>query len=271
MDNRPIGIFDSGLGGLTAVKEAVRCMPGEDIVFFGDTGRVPYGTRSAPTIIRYALEDMAFLQRFDVKCALVACGTVSTTALPALREAFSLPIHGVVEGAVRGALRESRNGRIGVIGTNASIRSGTYETEILRRRPDAGVRCVACPLLVPLVENGRFDPEDRVVRLVLEEYLDPILAFGADTIILGCTHYPLLSRAVAAVCGPGVRTVDPGAETADMLAAELAAAGLAAEPGRRGSLRCFVSDDAESFSRYGGMFLGQDIHAAVSLCEIGTK
>ncbi|MBR3692781.1 MAG: glutamate racemase [Clostridia bacterium] len=268
MDNRPIGIFDSGLGGLTAVKETVRRLPGENIIFFGDTGRVPYGTRSAPTIIRYALEDMRFLKRFDIKAAVVACGTVSTTALPQLRENFSLPIYGVTEAAVAAAVRETRSGRIGVIGTNASIRSGTYERLLRQRLPDAAVISRPCPLLVPLVEDGRFDPEDPVVRLLLCEYLTPILEFGADTLILGCTHYPLLRAAVSAVCGNGVTLIDPGRETAEVLARELAADGLAADPGRRGSVSCYVSDDAQSFSRFGGMFLGADITATVSLCDI---
>ena len=271
MDRRPIGIFDSGLGGLTAVKEAVRRMPGEDIVFFGDTGRVPYGTRSTPTIIRYALEDMRFLKRFDIKTAVVACGTVSTTALPELRKNFDLPIYGVTEAAVDAAVRASRSGRIGVIGTNASIRSGTYERLLRERRADAEVVSVPCPLLVPLVENGRFNPEDPVVRLILEEYLAPVTEFGADALILGCTHYPLLRAAVAAVCGPEVALIDPGRETADVLSRELAERGLAADPARKGSLRCFVSDDAESFSHFGGMFLGRDIEADVSLCDISAE
>ena len=268
MDNRPIGVFDSGLGGLTAVKELIARCPSEDVVFFGDTGRVPYGTRSAPTITRYALQDLRFLRRYDVKAVLIACGTVSTTALPALRESCDLPIYGVVESAARAAVRATRTGRIGVIGTGASIRSGTYERLIREGMPDAVCTSVACPLLVPLVENGRTDPHDSVLRTVLSEYLAPILAAGVDTLILGCTHYPLLRPAIAELCGAGVSLIDPGAETADALCDRLAVSGLHADPSRHGELRVFVSDDPAGFSENGGRFLGRDIQAQVSLCEI---
>lgn len=270
MDNRPIGVFDSGLGGLTAVKELIARAPAEDVVFFGDTGRVPYGTRSAPTIIRYAAQDLRFLCGFDVKAVLIACGTVSATALPALRESSSLPIYGVVESAARAAVRATRTGRIGVIGTSASIRSGTYERLIREHLPEAVCESVACPLLVPLVENGRTDPGDPVLRTVLSEYLAPILAARVDTLILGCTHYPLLRPAIAELCGADVALIDPGAEAADSLCDRLAAQGLSADPARQGALRVFVSDDPAAFSENGGRFLGRDIQAQVSLCEVGA-
>ncbi len=267
-DNRPIGVFDSGLGGLTAVKEIMLRLPEEEIVFFGDTGRVPYGNRSEPTIIRYALQDLRFLRRFDIKAAVVACGTVSSTSMPALRADCDVPILGVVECASRAAARGTRNGRIGVIGTKASIRSGTYERLVHEANPDARCVCKACPLLVPLVEDGRISPEDPVVRLVLSEYLDSVLKEKVDTIILGCTHYPLLRDAIASICSKDVLLVDPGVEVAAELEAQLDADACRASAGKQGGLRCFVSDDAASFSQNGGLFLGRNITADVTQCDI---
>ena len=162
MDKRPIGVFDSGLGGLTCVRELLNLMPGEDIVYFGDTGRVPYGSRSKDTIIKYAREDAEFLKQFDPKAIVVACGTVSANALDVLQQENSIPILGVVEPAAQAAAEASKNGRIGLIGTAASIRSGAYEAALAALRPDARVFPMACPLFVPLVENGRFAPGDMV-------------------------------------------------------------------------------------------------------------
>ena len=268
MDSRPIGIFDSGLGGLTAVKEAVRRMPGEDIVFFGDTGRVPYGTRSTPTIIRYAMEDMRFLKRFDIKTAVVACGTVSTTALPELRKNFDLPIYGVTEAAVDAALRESRSGRIGVIGTNASIRSGTYERLLKEQCADAEVVSIPCPLLVPLVENGRYEPGDSVTETVVAEYLAPMKEQGVDTLMLGCTHYPLLRPIISDYMGDGVSLVDVGEQCARWVADQLSARGLRTDSVDRGSRRFFVSDSTGGFGRQASIFLGEDVTADVKQIDI---
>ena len=192
MDQRPIGVFDSGLGGLTAVRELCRLLPGEDVVYFGDTGRVPYGSRSRETIIKYARQDVAFLRTFDLKAILIACGTVSTTALDVLSAENPIPVMGVVEPAARAAARLTRSGNIGLIGTQTSVRSGAYERAIQAENPAVRVIGQPCPLFVPLVENGRFRPGDIVIETVAAEYLAPLKAAGVDTLVLGCTHYPLL-------------------------------------------------------------------------------
>ena len=173
MDNRPIGVFDSGLGGLTAVRELQRLLPGEDIIYFGDTARVPYGGRSRDTLVRYARQDVAFLRTFDLKAIVIACGTVSTTALDVLTEENDIPIWGVVEPAAEAAARSTKNGLVGLIGTQATIRSGAYERRIAAEAPGVRVLSRACPLFVPLVENGRFRPGDVVAETVAAEYLEP--------------------------------------------------------------------------------------------------
>ena len=248
MDNRPIGVFDSGLGGLTAVKELQALLPSEDIIYFGDTGRQPYGTRSEETIRRYALADMNFLLEHQIKRVIVACGTVSAVALEYLRERYRIPVQGVIDAATPAAAAATRNGRVGIIGTAATVRSNAYVK--LLERCDSRIQTVsvACPLLVPLVENGRWRSDDIVVRTVLEEYLAKILDFGADTLILGCTHYPLLADAIRAIVGGGVRLIDPGAED-----------GTAADPSRKGSLCLYVSDNDDGFAERARSFLHMDV------------
>ena len=222
MDNRPIGVFDSGMGGLTAVRELAALLPHEQLIYFGDTGRVPYGGRSRNTIIRYARQDVAFLRSFDLKAIVVACGTVSTTALPILQaEAEGFPIFGVVESTARQAADATRNGKIGLIATRASIRTGAYQAVITRLRPEAQVSALACPLFVPLVENGRTQPGDVVIETVAAEYLAPLKAEGVDTLVLGCTHYPLLKEVIRNFMGADVTLIDSGD-----------GAGGAGEPGR---------------------------------------
>ena len=218
MDNRPIGVFDSGLGGLTGVRELRRLLPGEDIVYFGDTGRVPYGSRSHETILQYARQDIAFLLSQNVKCIMAACGTVSST-FPA-EEAARLPVPymGVVTSAARQAARATHSRRIGVIGTAATIRSHSYELMLRRLVPGAEITARPCPLFVPLVENGYVDgsapDRQQVARLVIAQYLEEVRAAGVDTLILGCTHYPLIAPAIARVMGPGVSLIDSGREGA---------------------------------------------------------
>ena len=260
MDTRPIGVFDSGLGGLTAVRALRRILPGEDLVYFGDTARVPYGGRSRETLIRYARQDLRFLRSFDLKAILVACGTVSTTSLDVLQAENDLPIVGVVEPTCRRALAVTKNRRVGMIATLASVRSGAYEAAL--RRLDAGVEvfCQPCPLFVPLVENGRFRPGDVVIETVAREYLTPLLEWGCDTLILGCTHYPLLEEVVGNICGPGVTLVSAGEESAFELTRLLTAGDLRAGPERRGTAEFYVSDRAEDFEGVASIFLQEDIH-----------
>ena len=268
MDRRPIGVFDSGLGGLTAVRELARLMPEEDLVYFGDTGRVPYGGRSRDTIIQYARQDVAFLRSFDPKAIVIACGTVSATALSVLREENGIPVFGVVEPAAHAAARCTKNGRVGLIGTKASIRSGAYETLLARLRPDAEVTARACPLFVPLVENGRFEPGDAVAETVAAEYLAPIRAAGVDTLILGCTHYPLLKAVIGACMGPDVTLVDVGAQCARWTAVRLDEAGLRTDGVEAGRHRFFVSDSTEDFASLACVFLREDVEDEVEQIDI---
>jgi len=264
MDNRPIGIFDSGLGGLTAVREIVKVLPGTDIVYFGDTGRVPYGTRSKETIIRYTRQNIRFLKSFDIKGMLIACGTASSAALPEVCNDETFPIIGVVESAARKALSSTKNGRIGIIGTNATVKSGSYEKLIHSLSPDAFTLAVACPLFVPLVENGRISPDDKILKLAVEEYLTPIREAQVDVLILGCTHYPIIAQAIANFMGVGVTLVNPGQEAARYLSTlpEFSASD------RSSTTRFFVSDDAEAFSHQASLFLGDEISERVELINI---
>lgn len=268
MDSRPIGVFDSGLGGLTTVRELCRLLPGEDIVYFGDTGRVPYGSRSKETIIRYARQDVTFLRTFDLKLIVIACGTVSTTALDILANENPIPVLGVVAPAAAAAAEATQNGRIGLIGTQASIRSGAYEALIRKADPAAQVTAQPCPLFVPLVENGRFRPGDIVIETVAGEYLAPLKEAGVDTLVLGCTHYPLLQDVIAAQMGPQVRLVNAGAEGARAAAARLTAGGALSGKTEGGSCRYFVSDRQEDFSRLASIFLGWDVTGAVGQVDI---
>lgn len=268
MDRRPIGVFDSGLGGLTAVRELARLMPEEDLVYFGDTGRVPYGGRSREILIKYARQDAAFLRSFDVKAVVIACGTVSATALEVLREENDIPFFGVVEPAAHAAARATRNGRVGLVGTRASIRSGAYERVLAGLRPGAEVTARACPLLVPLVENGRFRPGDVVIETVAGEYLAPVRAAGVDTLILGCTHYPLLREVIGGYMGPDTALIDVGAECARWTAVQLDRAGLRTDAVEAGKHRFFVSDSTEDFAALATIFLGEDVHGGVEQIDI---
>jgi len=267
MDQRAIGVFDSGLGGLTAVRELSRLLPGEDIIYFGDTGRVPYGSRSREILIKYARQDVAFLRTFDLKAIVIACGTVSTTALDTLAAENAIPIIGVVEPAARQAARLSASGRIGLIGTQATIRSGAYERCLRALRPDAEVVARACPLFVPLVENGRTRPGDVVVETVAAEYLADIRAAGVDTLVLGCTHYPLLTGVIGAYMGPGVKLINSGGAGAQA-AADYLRAHDALAVRARGAHRYYVSDTTDGFSALASAFLEEDVSGEVSQVDI---
>ena len=268
MDARPIGVFDSGLGGLTTVRELCRLLPGEEIVYFGDTGRVPYGSRSRETIIKYARQDMAFLRQFDLKTVVIACGTVSTTALEVLKEETPLPVLGVVAPAARAAARRTRNGRIGLIGTQTSIRSGTYERYIQQERPGTQVVAQPCPLFVPLVENGRTRPGDIVIETVAAEYLAPLKEAQVDTLVLGCTHYPLLEAVIGNIMGPQVDLVSAGAEGARAVAELLQGQDALAPRQSKGGCRYYVSDRVEDFSHLASLFLGWDVAGDVAQVDI---
>lgn len=268
MDRRPIGVFDSGLGGLTALRELARIMPDEDLVYFGDTGRVPYGGRSREILVKYARQDVAFLRTFNPKAIVIACGTVSTTALDVLREENGIPIFGVVEPAAAAAAQLTKNGRVGLIGTKASIRTEAYERALEGLRPGAAVTARACPLLVSLVENGRFRPGDIVAETVVSEYLAPVKGAGVDTLILGCTHYPLLREIIGAYMGPEVALVDVGEQCARWVKKRLEWDGLRNGRPGAGRHRYYVSDSTEDFAPLASVFLGEDVAGEVEQIDI---
>ena len=254
--NRPIGVFDSGLGGLSAVREIRSLLPAEELIYFGDTGRVPYGTRSRETIRRYAAQDIRFLlSHADCKAVVVACGTVSANALDMLRENNDIPIIGVIDPAVEAAARATKNGNIGIIATPSTIASGAYEQALLAQNPDFRVTSQACALFVPLVENGFVDADDPIPRLTAERYLAPIKESGADTLILGCTHYPLLSAVISAVL-PDVALIDTGYEAAQSLAKLLSEREMQTPSASPGTSRFYVSDEPQGFAHAASRFLG---------------
>jgi glutamate racemase len=260
-DPRPIGVFDSGIGGLTAVRELFRQLPHESIVYFGDTARLPYGNKSKETVTRFSLEIASFLVRQNVKCVVVACNTASSHALDALRARYNLPVIGVIEPAARAAVNSSPHGLIGVVGTLATVGSGAYVEAIHALAPQANVISRACPLFVPLVEEGWLD--HKVTRLVAEEYLVELRAASLESLILGCTHYPMLVELLSGLMGPAVHLVDSGAEAAHATALLLAERGqLAPDPGARGpNHHFFLSDEPRrrSFSRIAQAFLGRPL------------
>lgn len=253
MSERAIGIFDSGVGGLTVHQEIARLLPGEELVYLGDTARVPYGTKSPRTVLRYALEAAAFLAERGVKMLVVACNTASSVALPALAERFSLPVVGVIEPGARKAVAATRSKKVGVIGTEGTVKSGAYTRAIQALDPEIEVVAAPCPLFVPLAEEGW--GRHPIARMAAEEYLAPLMAHGVDTLVLGCTHYPLLKETLRAVLGDGVELVDSAEETALTVAARLRGDDLLRR-GRQGPSRFYVSDVPTRFERVGGAFLG---------------
>ena len=268
MDRRPIGVFDSGLGGLTAVRELMHRLPAEDLIYFGDTSRVPYGSRSPETILKYARQDMNFLCGFDLKAVLVACGTVSTTSLEQLQSEYPVPIIGVVESAAKRAVLETRNKKVGLIATKASIASGAYERFIARADADVEVFAEACPLFVPLVEAGRFRPGDPVIETVAREYLNPVKKAGVDTLVLGCTHYPLLSEVIGNIMGESVTLVSSGGEAAAELAHLLELNDALAPEDSVGDISYYVSDAVDGFEQSAALFLQQDMRGMAKKINI---
>ena len=267
MDSRPIGIFDSGLGGLSAVKAVLELLPNENIVYFGDTARVPYGSRSNETIEKFAKEDIAFLQQFDCKLIMAACGTVSSVAKKATSE-IKEPFIGVVKPASNAAAKATRNGVIGVMGTSATINSGSYSNEIAKINPQAKVVGVSCPLLVTLVENNWIDEDNYIAREIIKRYITPLMEQGADTIILGCTHFPLLSPIIKNVAGEGVTLIDSGYEEAKYIKKLLKENNLENDSERKGEYKYFVSDKPQNFYTAANTLLGEDIRNECEFVDI---
>lgn len=263
----PIGVFDSGLGGLTAVKQLREIMPRENIVYFGDTGRVPYGNRSVETIRKYARQDASFLLSKDVKLVIAACGTVSSTA-DGLGDTLPVPYLNVIRPTASAAVNATRNGKIGVIGTAATIASGSYKREIQKLDRSIKVYEQHCPLFVPLVEEGFFSKDDPITKLTVERYLCTLREQGVDTVILGCTHYPLLKAAIGEYVGMDVRLIDSGKETALEAARLLKRLELTNRDTTQGKCSFFVSDRTEGFSRLASIFLKANIGDDVSRVDI---
>ena len=268
MDNRPIGVFDSGLGGLTVISELEKLLPGEDIIYFGDTGRVPYGTKGKETIVKYSSQIMRFLRSFDVKAVIIACNTVSAVAFEETAAITTVPVIGVVEPAAEVAMKATKNGNVGVLGTSATIRSGAYEKAILSNSPNIKLTSRACPLFVPLVENGHFERGDKLAELAAHEYLDEFLQSNIDTMILGCTHYPILKRLIAEILGEGVTLVDSGRETAKKAAETFNKAGLLSEKTSGGRVSFYVSDYTDDFTRLAGILLNHSLTGYVEKTDI---
>ncbi|MCZ6683899.1 MAG: glutamate racemase [Planctomycetota bacterium] len=257
-DARCIGVFDSGIGGLTVVRELRRRLPGENIVYFGDTARVPYGIKTSETVTRFARQNCEFLLRFDPKLIVVACNTASATALPELEAMLPVPVCGVVLPGAKEATLQSEGGTIAVIATEATIASDAYRRAIKQYDEHARVIQKPCPLLVPIAEEGR-TCTDPIVLSVVRDYLDPIVRLDPKILVLGCTHYPLLRDAIAEVAGEGIRLVDSGEQTAKAVVERLRAGGKLSDRAEAGSLVSYVSDNPQRFRELGQRFLDHSV------------
>lgn len=255
--SRPIGVFDSGIGGLTVVKALQELLPNENIFYLGDTARVPYGNKSAETVERYSLELAGMLMRENAKAIVVACNTVSSVAIPKLRTSVSVPVIGVIEPGAQAALAITRNRHVGVIGTRATIRSGAYENALRALNVHVQVSSRACPLLVPLIEEGLLN--DELTDQTIARYLDPMIADGIDTLVLGCTHYPLLAKAIARFLGNKVRLVDSAGNCAVAVRNLLDRQSLRAPAENAGSLQVALTDAADNFLTVASEALQLDI------------
>lgn len=261
MNENPIGIFDSGIGGLTVLKEMIERLPGEDTVYLGDTARVPYGTKSSDTVVRYSIEIADYLiRRHDVKLIVIACNTASAYALEELSTELNIPVIGVIGPGSRMAVRESKSGKIGVIGTEGTIKSRAYEDAIKKIEPKVNVTSTACPLLVPIAEEGLGDGD--IAHLAIRKYLTGITEAGVDTLLLGCTHYPILKGAIADTIGRDIVLVDSAEATSIEVHDILLDKGLMRGNGRVGEHRYLVTDSPERFHSVGRRFMdNEDIRA----------
>jgi len=259
VSDRPIGVFDSGIGGLTVVRELVRALPNESIVYFGDTARVPYGSKSRETVMRYSEEAAALLLAHQVKLIVIACNTATAYAGELLAGRLAVPVVGVIEPGARAAAAASTRKRVGVIGTLGTIRSGAYDLAVRRKLADVHVYAQACPLFVPLVEEGW--AEHPATRLVAEEYLRPLREEDIDVLVLGCTHYPLLRRLIGEVMGPSVRLVDSAVETAREVQQVLSGSGLLRIAPSPPQYQFLASDSPLRFREVGQLFVGELMEA----------
>lgn len=257
MDSRPIGVFDSGIGGLTVVKEIMEQLPNESIVYFGDTARVPYGTKSKETVTRYSFQCIRFLLEKKVKAIVIACNTASASSLDSAQQSFDMPIIGVVEPGAISACQVTKANRIGIIGTEGTVSSGAYEKEINVINNDVKILLKACPLFVPIVEEGWQDTE--IARLTAREYLDGIKDKGIDALVMACTHYPLLEKTIAEIMGDKIKLVNPAYETAKSLKEMLHQLNIQNKGTKKSTYEYYVSDNPVKFKKVGENFLSKPI------------
>lgn len=260
MDNRPIGVFDSGLGGLTVLKEIAAMMPGESIAYFGDCGRIPYGTKSKETVIKYALQDTRFLLTKDIKMVVIACNTASATGYEIIKGKFNIPVIEVINPGAKAAVKETKNKKVGIIGTKGTIKSNVYEEVINKLDNDIEIYSKACPLFVQLVEEGWWD-NDITLRIA-REYLIPLKEKNIDTLVLGCTHYPLIYNIISKVMGNGVKLISSGEEVAKVVRKLIKENDNARDSNLIPVFRYYTSDSIENFECLGSTFLGEDINYA---------
>jgi len=261
-DNRPIGVFDSGIGGLTVLREIWNTVPGESTIYFGDNSRAPYGTKSRSTIIRYSLQNLKFLESKDVKMIVVACNTASAYAYEELKKRTDAPVVEVVTPGADEACRATKNGRIGIIATKGTISTGVYKKAVERRAAELGMKDIeifqqACPLFVSLAEEGWWDTE--ITRLTAEEYLRPLKDAGVDTLVMACTHYPLLSKVIGEVMGDGVELVNTGVATAKVVRDLLEKEGISSGDNGNPVREFYTSDEPELFEQVAAPFLGEGL------------
>jgi glutamate racemase len=262
MDNRPIGVFDSGLGGLTVLKEIARLMPQESIVYFGDSGRSPYGTKSKDTIIKYTFQDVRFLLNQDIKMIVIACNTASAFSYEAVKNSFDIPVVEVIHPGATAGVRETKNKKIGIIGTTATVNSGAYEKAINKIDNTIEVYSKACPLFVPLVEEGEYWWENDISYRIAEQYLAPLKSKGIDTLVLGCTHYPLLHNTISKVMGEDVRLVSSAQEVAKVVKQIVEHSDIARDELLSPVFRYYTSDNVEKFEPLCSSILSKKITSA---------
>jgi glutamate racemase len=254
---KPVGVFDSGIGGLTVVKRIASVLPNESIVYFGDTARVPYGSKSNETVIEYSIQNAKLLLKKNVKAIVVACNTASSVAIPVLRDMFSVPVIGMIEPGSKMALRATRNGHVGIIGTRATVSNRAYSREIHQHNKDIKVIEQACPLFVPLAEEGWH--ESDAAALIAKAYLSPLREEHIDTLVLGCTHYPLLANVIQRTIGEEVLLIDSGIAAAEIVREELDRIGLMSNSNAMGRMDFYVSDIPSTFAKVAALFLEREI------------
>ncbi len=262
MDNRPIGIFDSGLGGLTVYKEIADQLPGESLIYFGDSGRAPYGNKSGDTVVKYTLQDIRFLLSHNIKMAVIACNTMSAHSYGIVKKCYDLPIIEVIGAGANAAVAETRNKRLGIIGTVATVNSCAYQKAINKLDNSIDIYQKACPLFVPLVEEGQEWWESNITYQIAEEYLKPFKKTGVDTLVLGCTHYPLLKNTIANVMGNGVKLVSSAQEVARVVKRAVNDSKIQRAPGFKPVYSYYTSDSVEKFEQMCSTILGVTINSA---------